>query len=501
MAAIQNENDCEIGLVIAILRTRRRWSQERLAQAAQVRRSAISDYERGKAVPEFPTLLRIVSAMGYSLSAIDRTREFMCSLGEDDGTESLCSNVSVKTPDLPEELDALATEGGRVLAGFFRKAFLKLQERREGPSAPDPARATPPAEVLLPRLLALKQSKRRLEVEAHAEFRDWRLSVLLSDRSLDAASRSPKLAAELAELAVVIAEHLEGEPARTAKVHGYALGHLGNARRAHGSLVLAEQALDRAEERLAVGRAFTSDLLEEARIPALRASLRLVQGRLEECLGLLDQALTADPSPTLAASILITKGRALEEKGDLAGTVAVFHEAEAQIERDRDPRLYLCVRQNLLDALSKADRFEEAAAFLPEVQRLSAQHASTLDRTRLKWIEGRIAAGQGDLARGIELLTTVRGALVSGEIGFDTALVSLELAGFYARKGNNAAVKTLAGHMAPIFQANVLHREALAAIAYFRQAADRKEVTAELTGKIALYLIRARHNPALRFEE
>jgi len=42
--------------------------------------------------------------------------------------------------------------------------------------------------------------------------------------------------------------------------------------------------------------------------------------------------------------------------------------------------------------------------------------------------------------------------------------------------------------------------EALAALAYFRQAADREEVTEELTGKILTYLTRTRHNPGLRFK-
>ncbi len=83
---------------------------------------------------------------------------------------------------------------------------------------------------------------------------------------------------------------------------------------------------------------------------------------------------------------------------------------------------------------------------------------------------------------------------------YDTALVSLELATIFAREGRTDAVKALARHMAPIFQAQGVHREALAALALFRQAAESEEVTADLARRLLDYLHRARQDPKLRFE-
>ena len=43
------------------------------------------------------------------------------------------------------------------------------------------------------------------------------------------------------------------------------------------------------------------------------------------------------------------------------------------------------------------------------------------------------------------------------------------------------------------------HREALAALGLFHQAAERQEATAELARDVLRFLFRARHDPALRF--
>jgi len=97
-------------------------------------------------------------------------------------------------------------------------------------------------------------------------------------------------------------------------------------------------------------------------------------------------------------------------------------------------------------------------------------------------------------------LTRVRGEFATRGLGYDTALVSLELAFFYTSEGRTDEVKTLARHMVPIFQSQDVHREALAALTLFRQAAERDRVTVELCEDILNYLRKARHNPDLKFE-
>ena len=63
-----------------------------------------------------------------------------------------------------------------------------------------------------------------------------------------------------------------------------------------------------------------------------------------------------------------------------------------------------------------------------------------------------------------------------------------------------AAVAELAREMVPIFEAQDVHREALAALAVFQQAALHQGATVELVKRVTRYLEAARGNPGLKFE-
>ena len=54
--------------------------------------------------------------------------------------------------------------------------------------------------------------------------------------------------------------------------------------------------------------------------------------------------------------------------------------------------------------------------------------------------------------------------------------------------------------MLPIFKAQKVEREALAALQIFYDAAKRETATVELTRRIVKFLYRAQHDPKLRFE-
>jgi len=62
---------------LAILRISRGWSQDQLARASGITNSALSEYERGKKVPELKSLRKLVSALGYSLSALELAEDFL----------------------------------------------------------------------------------------------------------------------------------------------------------------------------------------------------------------------------------------------------------------------------------------------------------------------------------------------------------------------------------------------------------------------------------------
>ena len=99
------------------------------------------------------------------------------------------------------------------------------------------------------------------------------------------------------------------------------------------------------------------------------------------------------------------------------------------------------------------------------------------------------------MARSVE----VREGFLEWGSGYDAALAALDLALLYADEGRSAEMRRLARAMAPVFRAQDVHREALAALLLFVEAAGREEADRRLVEHLTDYLHRARHDPRLRY--
>ena len=338
-------------------------------------------------------------------------------------------------------------------------------------------------------------------------FRSWGLCELLCYESERLAASDATKAVQTAELAVLASSRLkEHEPAETLwlfQLRAFAWAHLGNARRVLGELRSAEDAFAKSDAWWEAASSMGNVLGYDARLFDLKASLRISQRRLPSALFLLDQALqiSQEREDGQTGRLLIKKAKTLEEMGDLDRAIELLQRAEPFIEPERNSRLELCLRHNVMDLLSKAGRFQEAAALLPEVARLSESLGNQLDAVRLRWSRGRIAAGLGNTPEALRDLEEAREEFSRRNIGYDTALVTLELAALHAQEGRTEDVKVLAGEMLPIFQAQDVPREAVAALAFFVQAAERGTFTAELAGRLVAFLQQARYTPNLWFSE
>ncbi|KAB8050498.1 helix-turn-helix domain-containing protein [Janthinobacterium rivuli] len=60
----------QFGLAVRQLREGRGWSQERLAEAADLNRSFIGEIERGAATPSLLTVEKLASALGIGLAGL-----------------------------------------------------------------------------------------------------------------------------------------------------------------------------------------------------------------------------------------------------------------------------------------------------------------------------------------------------------------------------------------------------------------------------------------------
>ena len=349
-------------------------------------------------------------------------------------------------------------------------------------------------------------------VEEREEYRSWGLVELLARVSSAAGPKDASRAVDLASLAVEVAKRLgEWQPCEKEwlfELRAYAFAHLASAYRISGNMREAEKAQRRADGWWKEGAESMGDILGyEPEILSLKASLRKDQRRFEEALALLDQVvgiyLAGDPETQdfhLAGRTFVLKAKTFEEMGNLEEALAVLREASPLIDPERDPRLLLCAQHNLLDYLSKLGRPDEAKAMLPRVWKLSRDLGNELDIVRLTWTEGLVSAELAENERAVALLLSARDEFVARGMGYDAALVSLNLALMYVKEGRMAAVAELAQEMISIFEAQDIHREALAALAVFNQAALHERASVELVQRVTRYLEAARGNPKLKFE-
>ncbi len=320
-------------------------------------------------------------------------------------------------------------------------------------------------------LVGLPFSEQLQAVEEDESLQAWGVCDLLLQKSREAVCAEPQRAVDLALLAGRLSAHL-GEaydPEWVLDLRARAHAHLANGLRVLGELRSAEEAFRQADALL--GRSLSGNARVEAEILSLKASLRRGQRRFEEALEILDRVISiykdGDPEDRdlhLAGRALVKKAYTQIERGSPELAIPLLQEAEPLLDRQRDPRLLLCLRHNLLDSLAKVGRHAEADALLPEVRALCRETGGDLDRVRLRWVEGKVDFGLGRLQAAEAAFREVQGELLNRQLGYDVALVSLDLALLYAMEGRTADLKRLAVEMILIFESREVHREAMAAL-------------------------------------
>jgi len=342
-------------------------------------------------------------------------------------------------------------------------------------------------------------------VRTHRRFVTPDLCELLCRESVRLTAVDPERAVESAELAVLVSDLLKEEaPARLYQLRGYAWAHDANARRVQGDLRNADESFSIAEAWWEAGAGLGDALGYEPMFLEVKSSLRIAQRRFLEAFESLDRmyALYAggcQEDVHLAGRTLIKKALALAEMGEPGQAIGLLRNAEGLVDAGRDLRLFVCLRHNLLWNLTTVEEYEEAKLMLPELSELFRELGNPLDLLRLRWAEGRVAAGLGQTDEAIQIFQGLQQSFAELGIAYDAALVTLELTALHAQKGSAGDVKRLSLEMAEIFQAQDVPREALAALLFFQKAAERELASAKLAREIGAFLEKLRNEPGLRF--
>ena len=350
-------------------------------------------------------------------------------------------------------------------------------------------------------LLQLPQEERLAKIErARRRFR----GVLLAHRLLNEAKRQvpgqPQEAHDLAEAA-------EKVLLRTPHSPGYfdaltrAAAYRANALRAGGRL-------REAAERMACARSFirhehVTELLVYAEVDWLEGVLRKDERRPQEAEALLTRSAALFElagEKTEASRPLLALGAMYHHQQQLAKAIETTEAALAFLGPESEPRLYLCGRHNLALFYVESGRYEAAAALLTDDEALYQEFPDRWTTLRKLWLAGKIALRTGELADAETAFLHVRSGFLEQGISYDAAMVSLDLALVYLQQSRTTELKTLAEEMHAVFASEDVHREAVAALLLFQNAARREAVTSELVEEMITYLRRARGNPAMQFQ-
>jgi tetratricopeptide (TPR) repeat protein len=387
-------------------------------------------------------------------------------------------------PAKPQE----ANEGS--VHRLLEDSLPKLSRRRRRLRAERSAAAT-----LWQELESQDAVRRRILIAQDFRFQSWGFFELLLEHAFQAVLEDPHGAENLLRLALDAADQLnpgEHGPGAVEAAKARAWTHLGNALRVLEEFRLAETAFETAG--LHLSRSWL-DPLDEALLLECRANLRRAQRRFAEATELIEDAATIYREirePQLQGRALMTKGQILLYQGDAEEAADCFRSCLPLLEEARS--LAIC-RGNLTVCLQEAGHSAEAAAMLPAARRAVEQAGTRADLLRLRWNEAKVAASLAQPAEAEAAFLEVRQAFLDDSFAFDAALISLDLAAFYLRQGRVEETKRLAAEILPVFRSRDVHRDALAAVIMFQQAAELEKLTLGLVEEIGARLRNARTSP------
>jgi transcriptional regulator with XRE-family HTH domain len=457
-------------LVVISLRSIADTTQTEFSKACGTTQPALSDYEQGKRQPGEDVLRRMARAARVRWPAVVHLRHVFSAL------LAAPACVSAEIGEETALLDGIAQEILPVVVPYL------IEEWAAEPRGRTAKAERQVADEIVTRLGQLSASRRRrlLELASDAS-RSWAVAERLCEESARRAAHDEEEALALAALALYVAERVSGTESWQAVVLAFCWAFLANARRVANDLGGAEEGFSRSRQLWAAGTDADRERLAGWRLLDLEASLRRDQQRFPEALDLLERAREmAATNESATGHILLNIEHVYERMGDFPAALAMLDEAAPRIAASGDPRQAFLLRHKTVNNLCHLERYAEAETLLPEVRELAARQGNGLDSLRVLWLEARVDIGQGRRSDAEEKLEQVQREFTSRALSYDAALASLELAVLCLEVGRTAEVRGLAVGMAWIFETQKIHREAMAALRLFTEAARQEAATVEL---------------------
>jgi tetratricopeptide (TPR) repeat protein len=299
----------------------------------------------------------------------------------------------------------------------------------------------------------------------------------LLERSWNLRHADPEEMVRLAEWALALAEKLdlrELSPAQAADMRCRAWMELGNAYRVADELVEAEEALSKATEVFVQG---TQDDLLAARLFDIQASLYSDRRRFDLADAALEMVFSIyqrHGDDHLAGRALISKAIYTGYEGDPEEAVRLLERGLELIDEHRDPRLLFVTLHNQARFLVDCGRLREARIALWKLKSRGLDPGGRINELKVRWLEGQVNAGLGELDRAELALTEVQRGFEEIDLGYKAALTGLELGALYLRRGKNGEAVRAVLEAADVFIALGIGREAGASVLLLRKNFERQ---------------------------
>jgi len=397
----------------------------------------------------------------------------------------------------------------RALAGWNRRVRERLQVPEPQEAAYDAPVARSFAQAIrLKRVLeeqrasAREASARLASAEGLATLEMEGLGVYeaLLQRISELRHDDPRETVQLARTAVKVAAALDPDTYGARQVADFqarAWGELGNALRAADDLWEAQRAFEQAFEVLEQGTGCTA---LAARLHDLHASLLGTQRRFQLAFLALDivRRFYREIGDTHAAGrVLIKKALYLHYSGQSEEALRVNAQGLESIDEARDPELSFTALQNHLWYLVDCGRFREAKRLLFR-NRHRVQRASRVPGLKIRWLEGRIRFGLGEMASAEATFLEVKRGFEEAGLSFAAALASLDAALVRMHQDRPAEAEALVTGAAAVFAALGIQREALSAVRLLQEAFERQNATTLLVEQTVAFLRELENDPDAR---
>ena len=326
----------------------------------------------------------------------------------------------------------------------------------------------------------------------------------LLDAGFSLRHQDPQATLRFARLARFAADRLSPtefgqEP--VADLRSLAWAELGNAHRICDDLASATRAMNRAV--YWAGRGTRSTLLL-ARVADLLASLLGAQRRCTEARRLLVMVHDVHEKAGrfhLAGRALYSAANMAFLEGAVGEAILLLRRGLSLLDQNRDPELVAQALRSIIGFLADLGRFRTARRLLWRSRHRIVAHASALDLVRLRWLEGRIYAGLGDLSRAEVAFGETRAGFGDHGQFYPAAIAGLDLAALWAGQGRYAEVHALAGEMIATFRAVRIAREAIVTLLILQKACDKgKGQLLDIIDMVGSFLKDLEHQPARRQE-